>query len=76
MRTLALILLVMFVLMLVVGCVCNPEKCTCSREKRVAKWGEERVRQTDAARAANVPNPPAERPISDGAELPAERPSK
>ena len=49
MRTLAMILLATFVLMLIVGCVCNPDKCACPREKKVARWGEERVRQAEAA---------------------------
>jgi hypothetical protein len=30
---------------------CNPDKCTCSRDKKVKRWGEERVREAEAKQA-------------------------
>ena len=56
MRTIAIALLLLFVITVVVGCGpmpgCNPDKCTCPRDKQVKKWGEDRVREAEAKRAA------------------------
>lgn len=52
MRAVAIVLVLLFVAVMVVGCVCNPDKCTCSRDVKVKKFGEERVREAEAKKAA------------------------
>lgn len=56
MRSIAIVVLLLFVITVVVGCGpmagCNPDKCTCSRDKKVKRWGEERVREAEAKQAA------------------------
>lgn len=53
MRAVAIALVLLFVCVLVVGCVCNPDTCTCDRKTKVQKFGEDRVRQAEERKASD-----------------------
>lgn len=58
MRIVAIVVLLLFVIIVFIGvgcgpmAGCNPDRCTCSRDKKVKRWGEERVREAEAKQAA------------------------